>query len=42
MWVISWDGGIEAHSIAEDARFAYWMLRNSGYNAGIIYRRTYL
>ncbi len=42
MWVISWDGGIEAYGIAEDARFVYWMLRTHGCNAGIVYRRTYL
>lgn len=42
MWVVSWNGGLEAHGIAEDARFVYWLLRNSGYDAGITYRRTYL
>jgi len=42
MWVISWYGGIESYSTAEEARFVYWLLRLNGYEANIVYRRTYL
>ena len=42
MWVVTWNEGIEAYGIAEDARFAYHMLKDIGCNAGIVYRRTYL
>jgi hypothetical protein len=41
MWVVTWHGGIEIYWIAEDARFAYWILRINGYEPGITYWRTY-
>lgn len=42
MWIVFWDGGMEAHWTSEEARFVYFLLRLNGYEAGIVYRRNYL
>ncbi len=42
MWIVFWDGGIEAYNTMEEARFVYFILKNNGHSAGIKYLRNYL